>query len=60
MADEIIADDLDDAIREAFYGEIKGVTGRDSLERKFEKYVADGGWCWIEEDGVRVLEIGQC
>ena len=50
---------LDEAIAEAFDGEGLGkITDRASLEEKFAKYVDDGGWCWIECDGDRVLEIG--
>lgn len=55
---EDVAENLDQAIEIAFDGEGLGkITDRKSLEAKFAKYVADGGWCWIEEDGVRVVEI---
>jgi len=52
---ENTAETLDEAITNAFDGKI---IDRASLEAKFAKYISDGGWCWIEEDGVRVLEIG--
>lgn len=55
---EIEAKNLNAAIKEAFDGEIKGVTHLRSLKAKFKKYVADGGWCFIEVDGERVVEIG--
>ncbi len=58
---EIEAENLNDAIADAFDGEGLGkITDEASLRQKFQRYVADGGWCWIEKDGVRVLEIGQC
>jgi len=56
--DDFAAETLDAAVTEAFAGEIAGVTSVATLERKFEKYLDDGGWCWVEEDGRRVLEIG--
>jgi len=56
---EDTAETLDEAITNAFDGEGLGkIIDRASLEAKFAKYISDGGWCWIEEDGVRVLEIG--
>lgn len=61
MLDDFEAASLDAAIAEAFNGEGLGkITGLESLERKFAKYVADGGWCWIEQDDIRVVEIGSC
>jgi hypothetical protein len=56
---DIEADSLDEAIEEAFDGEIGSVTDEESLRRKFARYERDGGWCWVECDGVRVLEIGE-
>jgi hypothetical protein len=54
LLDNFEAESLDDAIDQAFdYAD-----SEESLRRKFAKYVADGGWCWIEADGGRVLEIG--
>lgn len=53
------AETLDDAIREAFEGELFGITGEAALVRKFQRYVSDGGWCRIECDGEVVLEIGK-
>jgi len=56
---EVEAENLNDAIEEAFDGEGLGkITDLGSLMAKFQKYVADGGWCWIEENGNRVVEIG--
>lgn len=57
---ETDAESLDEAIEEAFAGEIKGITNVESLERIFAKYVTDGGWCFVEENGERVVEIGEC
>ena len=58
---ECKAESLDAAIAEAFDGEGLGkIVDEASLEKKFAKYVDEGGWCWIEEDGERVLEIGDC
>jgi hypothetical protein len=54
---EVEADSLDIAINEAFRGELLGVTDEDSLREEFAELKEDGGWCWIEEDGERVLEI---
>ena len=54
----IEAKTLNAAIAEAFDGEIKGVTNLRSLKAKFKKYAADGGWCFIAENGKRVVEIG--
>lgn len=51
---------LDDAIAEAFDGEIAGIVDEATLREKFARYVKDGGWCWIEADGERVVEIGGC
>jgi hypothetical protein len=51
------AESLDDAIEEAFSDELDAATDEDSLREEFEQFVADGGWCWIEEDGERVVEI---
>jgi hypothetical protein len=57
--DEFQAASLDAAIEEAFTGEGLGrITDVDSLERKFAKYVEDGGWCKIECNGQTVIEIG--
>jgi len=59
MFDDFEADDLDDAIAQAFDGQGLGkITDENSLQKKFARYVRDGGWCWIECDGQRVLEIG--
>lgn len=58
LCTDIVATDLDDAIEQAFTGEGLGITDIASLERKFAKYVDDGGWCWIDCDGKRVVEIG--
>lgn len=61
LCDDFEADNINEAIAEAFAGEGLGkIVDEASLYAKFEKYVADGGWCWIEEDGVRVVEIGDC
>ena len=61
QTDEFQAASLDAAIEYAFDGEGLGkIVDLESLERKFEKYVRDGGWCWIERDGERVVEIGKC
>lgn len=59
MIDDFEAESLDAAVAEAFAGEIGGVKDVASLRKKFAKYEADGGWCWVEEDGERVLEIGK-
>jgi hypothetical protein len=55
---KVEATNLNAAIKEAFDGEIKGVTHLRSLKAKFKPYAADGGWCFIEVDGERVVEIG--
>lgn len=55
---EIEAKSLNAAINKAFDGEIKGVTNLRSLKTKFKKYAEDGGWCFIEANGERVVEIG--
>jgi hypothetical protein len=56
---EIEAKSLNAAIKEAFDGEIKGVTHLRSLKSRFAKYAADGGWCAIDAGrGNRVLTIG--
>ena len=55
---EVEAKNLNAAIADYFDGEIKGVTNLRSLKSKFAKYAADGGWCFIEVDGERVVEIG--
>jgi hypothetical protein len=58
---ECDAKSLDAAIAEAFNGEGLGkIVDVASLEKKFAKYVDEGGWCLIEEDGKRVVEIGEC
>jgi hypothetical protein len=60
LADELEAQTLDAAIAEAFDGEGLGrIVDEGSLYAKFEKYVADGGWCRIECDGEEVLSIGE-
>ena len=55
---DLEAKNLNAAISEAFDGEIKGVTNLRSLRSQFKKYAADGGWCFIDENGKRVVEIG--
>ena len=55
---EVEAKNLNAAIKEAFDGEIKGVTNLRSLRAAFKKYTADGGWCFISVNGDRVVEIG--
>ena len=57
---ECDAETLTDAIAEAFDGEITGIRDEATLQAEFASYVADGGWCYIEADGVRVVEIGDC
>ena len=60
LCDDFDADSLNEAIEYAFDGEGLGkITDQKSLESKFTKYVEDGGWCWIECDGERVIEIGE-
>ena len=56
---EVEAKNLNAAIADYFDGEIKGVTDLRTLKAKFKKYVEDGGWCFIEVDGERVVEIGR-
>ena len=59
FCDEIQAENINEAIEYAFDGEGLGkITDIDSLERKFAKYVDDGGYCKIECDGEEVLVIG--
>jgi hypothetical protein len=54
---EVEAKNLNAAIADYFVdGEIKGVTNLRTLKAKFN--VEDGGWCFIEVDGERVVEIG--
>ena len=60
MHDDFEADSLDEAIEEAFAGEGLGIRDYATLLRKFPRYVADGGWCWIECDDEMVVEIGEC
>lgn len=60
VCDDIEADDIDDAIRQAFDGEGMAIKDEQSLRKQFAKYIDDGGWCWIERNGERVLEIGDC
>lgn len=55
---EVEAKSLNAAIADYFAGEIKGVTSLRTLKEKFKKYVEEGGWCFIEVDGERVVEIG--
>ena len=55
---EVEAKSLNAAIKEAFEGEIKGITNLRSLKTRFKKYAEEGGWCFIEFDGERVVEIG--
>jgi hypothetical protein len=57
---ECEAESIDAAIEEAFFGEIQGIVSLETLEEKFARYVSDGGWCWIEANGDRVVEIGDC
>lgn len=57
-SDEVEAKTINAAIADYFAGEIKGVTNLRTLKAKFKKYVEDGGWCFIEVDGERVVEIG--
>ena len=54
FAQEIEAKNLNEAIKEAF----KGVTHLRSLKAKLKKYLADGAWCFIDENGERVVELG--
>lgn len=57
--DDIEAENIDDAIDQCDFGAT--VNDADALRRLFErKYVADGGWCWIEQDGEKVFEVGEC
>lgn len=49
--DDFEAGSLDEAIAEAFEGEIRGVKDEESLLRKFQRYVSDGEV---------VLKIGEC
>ena len=58
---ECESESLDAAIAEAFDGEGLGkIVDESSLEKKFAKYVDEGGWCRIEADGEPVVEIGDC
>ena len=59
-ADDIEAACLNDAIAEAFEGEGLGkIVDEASLHRLFQRYVNDGGFCRIDEDGVEVVTIGE-
>ena len=55
---EVEAKTLNAAIADYFAGEIKGVINLRTLKAKFKEYVEAGGWCIIEVDGERVVEIG--
>ena len=56
---ETDAETIDEAIAEAFSGEGLGeIIDEESLFRLFGPLTQQGGWCWIEEDDVRILEIG--
>ena len=60
FCEDIEADSLSDAIEQCDFGSNK-IADAFSLREHFErKLVPDGGWCWIERDGERVLEIGEC
>ena len=55
---ETDAESVDEAIAEAFSGEGLGpIVDEESLSRLFGPLTQDGGWCWIEEDDVRVVEL---
>lgn len=59
LCDEIEAENINEAIEYAFSGEGLGkIVDVHSLQRKFAKYVLDGGYCKIECDGEEVLVIG--
>ena len=56
---EVEAKTLNAAIADYFEVETpKGVKTLRELKARFRKYAADGGWCFIEVDGERVVEIG--
>lgn len=58
LCDNIEADSLDEAIEIAFRGQHPTVADLDGLELAIGDTVEDGGWCWIERDGERLVEIG--
>ena len=54
LSDEITAENIDAAITEAFRED--GITSTEELKSHIE--AIDGAWVWIDEDGVRVFEVG--
>ena len=58
-AGEVEAKNLNAAIAEYFEAETpKGVKNLRELKARMKKYVADGAWCFIDENDERVVEIG--
>ena len=61
LATEFEAPTLNAAIESVFRGAFAGaepVNNEQSLRRAFAPFIADGAWCWIEENGLRVVSIG--
>jgi hypothetical protein len=58
MQDEIDATGIDAAVRDFFDGDF-GIVDLKTLKEKFPKYVADGAFVRIEEDGEEILSMGQ-
>lgn len=52
---EIKAPRLNAAIQKAFGSKANNLK---ALTRYFAPFVSDGAWCFIDEDGSRVVEIG--
>lgn len=56
---EVEAKNLNAAIADYFETETpKGVKNLRELKTRMKKYVADGAWCFIDENDERVVEIG--
>jgi len=56
---EVEAKSLNAAIADYFATETpKGVKNLRELKARMKKYVADGAWCFIDENDERVVEIG--
>lgn len=56
---DVDADSPDEAVAAACRHLYSGCRDVASLRAVYEPLTADGAYCWVEEDGVRVLEIGE-
>jgi hypothetical protein len=56
----VVGESLNEAIRWFFGRDKPHITDKRTLRREMELFSGDGAFCWIECDGERVFQVGDC